>query len=153
MASNGTSRLLVYKLGGTASHPIEPIVLRMTQAPPTSTGTEAQIAQGRELFLEHCARCHGVNVGSGGVVQDLRYLDNAKHQIFKQIVLEGVYSGLGMVSFAEQLDEGDADNIQHYLIQQGNLTWEAQNSSGWWHEFSEWFYEQTGRLLGSLMAL
>lgn len=152
MASNGTSRLLVYKLGGTASHPIEPIVLRMTQAPPASTGTEAQIGQGHELFLEHCARCHGINVGSGGVVQDLRYLDNAKHQIFKQIVLEGVYSSLGMVSFAEQLDEEDANNIQHYLIQQGNLTWDAQNSSGWWHEFSEWFYEQTGRLLGFLMA-
>lgn len=152
MASNGTSRLLVYKLGGTASHPVEPIVLRLAEAPPAATGTSEQIAAGSDLFAEHCLRCHGMNVGSGGVVQDLRYINNATHQIFNQIVLEGVYSGLGMVSFAHVLDEEQADNVHHYLIDQANLTWEAQNASGWWHDFTQWFYEQTGLALGSLMA-
>ena len=150
--SNGTSRLLVYKLGGTASHPVAPKVYTMTQPPPADEASSNSIAHGERLYSEHCFRCHGPAVGRGGAVRDLRYMSAGTHQIFKQIVLDGVYSGIGMVSFSNVLSADDADDVHSYLIREANRTWERQHASGWWHRFGEWLYELIGGLIAWIMA-
>ena len=74
------------------------------------------------------------------------------HEIFNQIVLDGLYTGLGMVSFADVLDEKQAGDIHNYLIDQANLTWEQQHRSGWWADLMDSIYNFVGDLVGPWMA-
>ena len=106
--ANGTSRLLVYKLDGEASHPVAPPVVRMAAAPPAPQGSAESIQRGSDLYIEHCARCHGMNVGVPGAIPDLRYMSPDTHILFNAIVLDGAYTGIGMVSFGHLLDKDDA---------------------------------------------
>ncbi|MDA1076900.1 MAG: PQQ-dependent dehydrogenase, methanol/ethanol family, partial [Proteobacteria bacterium] len=150
--SNGTSRLLVYKLGGRASHPVAQVLPMLLEPPPPSAADAQSIVRGTDLYVEHCGRCHGPGFGNSGAVKDLRYINNATHGIFKEIVLGGVYSGIGMVSFSNVLTETDADDIHAYLISTSNQVWEQQNSSpGWWEGGLNWVYEQIGDFVVWLM--
>jgi quinohemoprotein ethanol dehydrogenase len=151
--ANGTSRVLVYKLDGDASHPVETQRPRLAVPPPPVTGADTSIDRGEALFVEHCARCHGANVGIGsGVVKDLRYMSTGTHEIFDEIVRDGLYSGLGMIGFADQLSSDDTTDIHHYLIKVANDTWQQQNASGWWHDFSGWVTSGIGDVIGRVMA-
>lgn len=149
--ANGTSRLLVYKLGGTATHPVAPKVARMLQQPPAAVGSEDQITHGSDLFIEHCARCHGLNVGEPGAIPDLRYMTSDTRQLFNAIVLEGAYSGVGMVGFGHLLSESDADDLMHYLTQAANETWAVQQRTGWWRSITDWVYTNAGAAIGYFM--
>jgi len=151
--SNGTSRLLVYKLGGSASHPIESKRFVMKQAPPTSLGSAKAIDRGENLYMGNCARCHGPNIGLGGVIPDLRYMNADTHRLFDDIVRGGIYSGLGMVSFADVVDERDTQDIHHYLIDAANERWQQQHASGWWHDLLNWIYAVIGNVVGWFMTL
>ena len=91
-------------------------------------------------------------MGVSNIVRDLRYMSDATHKIFDRIVLDGVYSGLGMVSFAEHLSSDEVDDIHHYLIQAANDTWERQNSNGWWHDFTEDAFRTLGDLVGEVIG-
>jgi len=145
--SNGTSRLLVYRLGGTAQHPIDTLSNTMAQAPPVMRGTAESIERGATYFAEHCLRCHGANVGVGGILPDLRFMQPATHQLFEQIVLGGLYNGIGMVSFADVLQPQQVDDIHNYLIDAANQAWQQQQADGWWHQTRLWFYDVLGRVV------
>jgi len=151
-AANGTSRLLVYKLGGNASHPVEPPVVRMQHAPPVHRADEDSVTRGNDLFIEHCARCHGLNIGTPGAVPDLRYMSPETHQIFDAIVLDGAYSGVGMVGFGHLLSTADAQDIHNYVIKAANDTWAHQNNSGWWPATTAWLYNKLGAAVGYFMS-
>jgi quinohemoprotein ethanol dehydrogenase len=133
--------LLVYKLGGVATHPIEPIVLKMSEPPPAVTGSSESVAHGEGLYVEHCARCHGPAVGKGGAVKDLRYMNQATHQVFAEIVLGGIYSGIGMVSFSDVLSTEDAEDVHNYLITAANKTWHEDSAEGWWQDLLAGAYD------------
>ncbi len=150
--SNGTSRLLVYKLGGVATHPLEPIVLKMSEPPPAVTGSSESVAHGAGLYAEHCARCHGPAVGKGGVVKDLRYMNQATHQVFAEIVLGGIYSGVGMVSFSDVLSTDDADDVHNYLITAANKTWHEGDAEGWWQDLLAGGYDLIATVMVWFMA-
>ena len=45
------------------------------------------------------------------------------HGRFNQIVLEGLYLEKGMASFADLLDQQEADAIHAYLIARANEDW------------------------------
>lgn len=126
--ANGTSRLLVYKLGGTAEHPLEPVPLQMAAAPPSFNGDDDSAARGEQLFGEHCARCHGPLMGQGGVVKDLRYVTPQTHEIFDEIVRGGVYASVGMVGFGHVLTEANSRDIHSFVLRAANDAWEAQNA-------------------------
>jgi len=144
---NGTSRLLVYKLDGTAQHPVQETTQSFQEAPPPRSGSSESVQRGGDLYGEFCVRCHGPTYGAGGAVQDLRYISADTHKIFDEIVLRGAYTGLGMVSFADVLNSDDARDIQNYLLNAANDAWEQQNASGWWHEFTDGFYEWLGGVI------
>jgi len=116
------SRLLVYKLGGSASLP--PAVAPPVQIlnPPAAFGTPAQLTQGAQLYDRFCGTCHGAQAQSSGMFPDLRYsgaLQSA--EAFQAIVLGGALKGNGMVSFRSALSGADAEEIRAYLV--GRATW------------------------------
>ena len=153
MQSNGTSRLLVYKLGATLPTPVnEPAQLTLLQEPPANDVSSASITRGEDLYLQHCMRCHGGLVGAGGVVQDLRYISPGSHEIFDQIVLGGIYAPLGMVSFADVLDEDDVADIHAFVLDAAHDTWAQQQESDWWRDSKLWLYDHLGELAAWILS-
>ena len=113
------SRLLVFKLGGTAQLP--PAVAReLVIDPPEQTGTAQQIAEGRKDYLQYCVFCHGDGAVGGGVTPDLRALTPEKHAKWDAIVLGGLQWQKGMVGFGGELSQEQASNIHYYTIEQAH---------------------------------
>ena len=85
-------------------------------APPPQTASKEVIAKGAALYAGNCRLCHGLNVVSGGMTPDLRYMTPETHKQFKQIVLYGARAKQGMAPFADMFSEQDADAIHAYII-------------------------------------
>jgi quinohemoprotein ethanol dehydrogenase len=114
------ARLLVFRLGGTQQLP----PLAATAAippPPPLRASEAQVAEGAQLYAQTCAVCHGARAIGG--VKDLRHMTPETHRQFDRIVLEGLYLDKGMASFADLINKGQADAIHAYLIARANEDW------------------------------
>jgi quinohemoprotein ethanol dehydrogenase len=112
------SRILVYKLGGTAKLPDAPVVPDPVLDPPPAFGTAQTIAHGEELYGRFCGTCHGNEAFSRGMFPDLRYaaaIDSA--EAFKAIVIDGALTQNGMVSFAKALPQpDDAEAVRAFLV-------------------------------------
>ncbi|MEI9963948.1 MAG: c-type cytochrome [Caulobacteraceae bacterium] len=116
------ARLLVFKLGGTATlPPLKPE--GEIPEPPPLRATEAQVQKGAQLYARTCAICHGQQAVGG--VKDLRHMTRETHAAFKDIVLGGARKAKGMASFADILTPEDADAIHAYLIARANEDWGA----------------------------
>jgi quinohemoprotein ethanol dehydrogenase len=116
------SRLLVFKLGGTASlppapPPPPPPVLN----PPPSTATKATIALGREQFVSHCAMCHDAQYANRQMFPDLRYSPAlASAEAFNAIVLGGALQAGGMAPFKARMTEPQVQAVRAYVIERAN---------------------------------
>jgi quinohemoprotein ethanol dehydrogenase len=150
--SDGTSRMLVYKLGATAPHPLKAKGFYMAEAPPASSASSASVANGESLYNENCNRCHGQNIGRGGVIPDLRYMNAGTRALFDDIVRGGLFRNVGMVSFSDVLGEEETQDIHNYLIHMANKTWDDQNASGWWHEFVLWVFDAVSGIIAWFMT-
>jgi quinohemoprotein ethanol dehydrogenase len=82
---------------------------------PTKEGTPVSIDRGEVLYNRYCSRCH---VFGRGLLPDLRRLSPVTHQLFYQIVLNGIYQGKGMARWDDVLTRSDAEAIHAYLIDQ-----------------------------------
>ncbi len=120
------SRLLVFRLGGKTELPAASNSVALEIAPPPLTGTTEQIAAGKKVYLEYCVFCHGDGAVSGGVVPDLRALTPDKHEQWQAIVLGGLHWQQGMVSFSDQLNKEQAENIHHYVIERAHYALTAE---------------------------
>ena len=115
------SRLLVYKIGGTAKLPAPPPLKAMPFDPPPVTAPIAVSNAGGTLFGRYCSVCHGDAAVAGGLNPDLRHSAMInKAADFKKIVLEGAYKAQGMVSFAADMSPEEAEGIRAYLIKRAN---------------------------------
>lgn len=115
-------RVFVFKLGGksTVPDPMKYAVERTPKAQPF--GNKEQIAAGFRHYAENCAFCHGPMAASAGVVPDLRWSSvSADPNVWKQVVVEGVLSGNGMVAFKDQLSPEDAEAVRAYVLDQAWL--------------------------------
>jgi quinohemoprotein ethanol dehydrogenase len=111
------SRLLVYKLGGTAQLPEAPPIPDPVLNPPPAFGTAEVIAKGGEAYGKLCVGCHGSDGFSRGMFPDLRYAGAINSaEAFKAIVLDGALTANGMVSFAETLKPEEAEAIRAYVV-------------------------------------
>lgn len=108
-------RILAFKLGGGAvpKPPLQPE--QPFPLPPPREGSAAQIAQGGALYARYCGRCH---VFGRGVLPDLRRLAPETHQLFYEIVLNGVYEPKGMARWDDVLSRADAEAIHAFLLDQ-----------------------------------
>jgi quinohemoprotein ethanol dehydrogenase len=113
----GPGELLAFSLGGSATLPHYERVV-----PPVPTPTfrvaasRAELEEGRVLYATFCARCHGMNVVSGGSVPDLRFVAAPTHEMFEEIVRGGLRREFGMPSFSEDLTSAQARLIQAYVV-------------------------------------
>jgi alcohol dehydrogenase (cytochrome c)/quinohemoprotein ethanol dehydrogenase len=115
------SRLLVFKLGGTAKLPPTPKWTEAPLDPPAFRGTPKQVSEGSYLFGRFCGTCHGDAAVSGTIVPDLRRsaaLENP--QTWKQVVIDGILKDNGMVSWGKVMNAQQADSIRHYVISRAN---------------------------------
>jgi quinohemoprotein ethanol dehydrogenase len=116
------SRLLVFKLGGTASlPPAPPPPPEPVLNPPPSTASKDVIEAGHQQFASHCAMCHETQYANRALFPDLRYspaLNSA--QAFDAIVINGALQSSGMASFKERITEEQAQSIRAYVIDRAN---------------------------------
>jgi PQQ-dependent dehydrogenase (methanol/ethanol family) len=132
-ASVNEGRVLAWKLGGKAPMPpTTPMPSPVVQAPALSAAPET-VARGRDLYAEHCLRCHGVSAKSSGLMPDLRFSSREVHERWSDVVLGGTRAAQGMASFADQLTQDDAQAIHAYVIER------ARHEPGWIERAGIWF--------------
>ena len=126
-AQNG--RMLVFKLGGEEMSPPVQSIAKVNPVVPSMTTDALTIARGEYEYHEHCQFCHGAGVIGGGVIPDLRYLDEVGHKTFLGVILGGMHSEKGMASFKDVLSLEQANQIQAYIISQAKLTGVSQEAA------------------------
>ena len=126
-AQNG--RMLVFKLGGEKMSPPVQSIAKVNPVVPSMTTDALTIARGEYEYHEHCQFCHGAGVIGGGVIPDLRYLDEIGHKTFLGVILGGMHSEKGMASFKDVLSLEQANQIQAYIISQAKLTGVSQEAA------------------------
>ena len=126
-AQNG--RMLVFKLGGEEMSPPVQSIAKVNPVVPSMTTDALTIARGEYEYHEHCQFCHGAGVIGGGVIPDLRYLDEVGHKTFLGVILGGMHSEKGMASFKDVLSLEQANQIQAYIISQAKLTGISQEAA------------------------
>jgi alcohol dehydrogenase (cytochrome c)/quinohemoprotein ethanol dehydrogenase len=114
------SRLLVFKLGGTAQLPAPPPVDSPPLDPPPSTASAEIVAQGQGVYARYCGTCHGDAAVSGGLVPDLRFSPMLASDAWFQVVLGGALKDNGMASFAGVLTREEASAARDYVISLAN---------------------------------
>ena len=115
------ARLLVFKLGATATLPPQPADEAPPPEPPYVRASEETLKKGGTLYAANCALCHGA-LARGGI-KDLRHMTTDTHQHFMDIVLGGARAKQGMASFADVLSKDDADAVHNYLIARAREDW------------------------------
>jgi quinohemoprotein ethanol dehydrogenase len=120
-ATRNTGRVLVFKLGGSASLPAPREEAERVLDPPPFTGTQQQVARGTRLYGRYCYACHGAAAISGMLAPDLRYSPVLEDRdAFDGIVLKGERRHSGMVSFEPALTASDSEALRQYLIKRAN---------------------------------
>jgi quinohemoprotein ethanol dehydrogenase len=115
------SRLLVFKLGGTAKLPAAPKPDQIPLDPPPVTGTAEQITLGADRYGRYCGVCHGDAAVAGPIVPDLRHSPVLNDPaVWQSITQEGALKENGMVSFAKVMTPAETDAIRHYVIKRAN---------------------------------
>ncbi len=115
------SRLLVFKLGGTAALPPAREFERRPLDPPPFTGTEAQVSRGAYDFGRYCSQCHNDAAIGSTVLPDLRRsaaLEN--RDTWMAIVHDGALEDNGMVSFGPSLSRERIEGIRQYVIKRAH---------------------------------
>ena len=127
----GHGRLAVFSIGGTATiKSVEQTVLSPVPMPTFKLDVSPhEIDQGANLFAAYCARCHGGDAVSSGLVPDLRYTSTSKHQIFQQIVRGGALRELGMPSFSEDLAAAQVRSIEGYILKRARESAQADTAA------------------------
>ena len=115
------SRLLVFKLGGTAKLPAAPELAALPLDPPPSRAPAELIAAGGSHYARYCAVCHAPGAVGSTVLPDLRRSGTLSNpQAWLQIVHDGALKDNGMTSFADSLSRQQIDAIREYVIHRAN---------------------------------
>ena len=123
----GPGKLLVFQLGGTATLPPYQHVVKPVPLPTFKlAASKAEIEEGRKLFANTCARCHGGEAISGGSVPDLRYAADSTHEMFEEIVLGGARREYGMPSFTGDVTSAQVRLIHAYILDRARESAQAE---------------------------
>jgi quinohemoprotein ethanol dehydrogenase len=112
-------RLVAFKLGGTATLPADPEPTGAALVKVTESFPAANVAQGKQLYIEFCTRCHGFEARGSGITPDLRYsptLLNAAS--WKSIVEDGALVANGMIAWKELLPAGGSELVRAFVSEQ-----------------------------------
>ena len=126
----GAGKLMVFKLGATGTLPPYEHVVQPVPMPTFKlAASKAEIEEGRKLFANTCARCHGGEVISGGSVPDLRYASQATHEMFEEIVLGGARREFGMPSFTGDVTSAQVRLIHAYILDRARESAQADTQA------------------------
>jgi len=125
------SRLLVFKLGGTASlPPAPPPPPAPVLNPPPSTASAETIDIGRQRFQSNCAMCHEPPAANRSVFPDLRYSPMINTpEAFNAVVMDGALQANGMASFRDRLSADEIQSIRAYIIDRAHQAKNAPPNS------------------------
>ena len=112
--SANRSRVLAFKLGGTAKLPQPPEVAAPQAV--ARVGNNAAAKRGFAVFHSYCAVCHGNSAVGGGVITDLRWSPLTQDKnAWESVVLGGALKDRGMISFAPVVTVADAEDLRAYV--------------------------------------
>jgi PQQ-dependent dehydrogenase (methanol/ethanol family) len=123
--SQNRSRVLAFRLGGTAKLP-PPSPPPVPPKPPERFGDATKLPIGKAIYQGYCNVCHGDSAVGAGVLPDLRWsplLSSA--DAWRSVVLDGSRSKTGMVSFAQVLTPDLAELVRSYVVARANDTYAA----------------------------
>jgi quinohemoprotein ethanol dehydrogenase len=116
-------RVLVFKLGGSATLP--PIEAKSSLQPalPAMTASAEVLAAGFAAYAQRCLVCHGDRAHSYGALPDLRYSPVlADADEWRAIVVDGARAEKGMASFATAFDPDTAEAIRAYVLSEATAS-------------------------------
>jgi quinohemoprotein ethanol dehydrogenase len=113
------SRVLAFAIGGTKQLPLSSPARAPSKEKLGSPTDNALVREGRTLYHQRCAMCHGWDAISGGLVPDLRFLSPELHAAWDLIVREGAKRSVGMPGFASVLDPVGSQAIRQYVLARG----------------------------------
>ncbi|NJN50561.1 MAG: PQQ-dependent dehydrogenase, methanol/ethanol family [Gammaproteobacteria bacterium] len=116
LSHENPGQVLAFRLGGTAAAPSPKPLIRNAAVAETPLD-ESAVLRGRSLYATHCLRCHGAGAASSGVYPDLRFSAPGVHELWQQIVREGLFEATGMAGFDDVLTQGDVNDIHAYVIE------------------------------------
>jgi quinohemoprotein ethanol dehydrogenase len=120
---DNVGRIIALKLDGAAV-PMPPMRLdEPLPTPPQREGSTAQISKGEVLYNRFCGRCH---IFGRSILPDLRRLNPAEHQIFYDIVMNGLLAPAGMGRWDDVLSRADAEAIHAYVVDEA---WKAYRAT------------------------
>jgi quinohemoprotein ethanol dehydrogenase len=115
-------RLLVFKVGGTATMPAYVPPELAPANPPTDKFTPEQIAKGADIYEGNCGLCHGAGARSSGLVPDLRRSGAlSDRDTWAAVVHGGILKERGMVSFAKWFSRDDIEAVRAYVGEQSRF--------------------------------
>ena len=123
------SRVLTFKLGGTAKLPPVPAPPPRTLSDAPDTADAASVDRGFHIYSRYCNSCHGDAVVAGGITPDLRYSPLLKNDGFFAVVLGGALKDQGMVSWSPVISHKDAEDVRAYIIHRAHQT-QQQKAAG-----------------------
>jgi PQQ-dependent dehydrogenase (methanol/ethanol family) len=135
--SANNSRILAFKMGGTAALPAEmPAVARSASRvkidPPLLTASNETVFAGEQAYTANCAACHGQFAvpGAGSIAPDLRYSGLLPiRNGWNPTVRDGERATRGMPGFGALLSEETTDAILAYVIKRANDEKAAQEGA------------------------
>ena len=113
--------LYTFKLGGQAERPaLLPNPRAKVTGPDLNFEVDEAFAEkGRAIYVNNCSRCHGPVDGRAGAIPDLAASPQAIHDIWQDIVHDGIFaSAKGMPKFEGDLSREDIKLIQHYVVRE-----------------------------------
>jgi alcohol dehydrogenase (cytochrome c)/quinohemoprotein ethanol dehydrogenase len=123
------SRVLAFRLGGTAQLPPPP-PLPVPPKPPARFGDATKLPIAKMIFQGYCATCHGDSAVAAGVVPDLRWSPLlASPEAWRSVVIDGARTKNGMVSFAQVLTPELAELARAYVVARANDTYQEPTHS------------------------
>jgi quinohemoprotein ethanol dehydrogenase len=108
-------RIVTFRLDGGLTPKPPAVVDPPPEVLPAREGNSATIGRGEVLYNRYCGRCHAFG---RALLPDLRQISPATHQLFYQIVLNGIYQAKGMGRWDDVLSTDDAQAIHAYLVDQ-----------------------------------
>jgi alcohol dehydrogenase (cytochrome c)/quinohemoprotein ethanol dehydrogenase len=129
-ATYNKSRILAFRLGASLLLPPPPAA-PASPRPPERFGDDELLQLGMRAYHNHCSRCHGDTAVSGGVLPDLRRSTALSDALrWRHIVLEGVLTARGMVSFRSVLEPAAAEAIRAYVVARAHEALAADAAKG-----------------------
>jgi quinohemoprotein ethanol dehydrogenase len=123
------SRVLVFRLGGTAQLPPLPTDERVMPVPQPVTASSEVVAHGQLMYQRYCSYCHGDALRTGALNPDLRWSSTDVHAVWQDIVIGGVLQPVGMVSFKKYLTPEDAEAVRQYVLSEANRLYSQRKAA------------------------